>query len=83
MVLGKVVKYGGLFLVAREGIKAFEKHNNHDRTQDQQMPQYARPAPTQPNSTWPDLNDYAHQPYCNGQCHNQCNSPPSYHQQKS
>jgi hypothetical protein len=37
-IIGKGIKYGGLFMVAREGLKAVEKHNENKRAQQQPQP---------------------------------------------
>jgi hypothetical protein len=44
-LIGKGIKYGGLFLVAREGLKAIEKHNNNKRAQHAQQALEEQPAP--------------------------------------
>jgi hypothetical protein len=82
MVIGKVIKYGGLFLIAKEGIKAFEKRNdNQDRSRDHQIPHDIQ-TQAQPTSNWRNGNDYIHQAYCNGQCDSRCNGPPAYKEPK-
>ena len=51
-ILTTSVKYGGIFLAAREGVKAIERHNNKKHAQQQQMQQsmsnqYPQQAPYQ------------------------------------
>jgi len=66
------IKAGGMFLVAREGMKAYEKHEDRKHSQDQSPPQYQNlaPASAQGNTN----NQYVHQGYCNGQCGQRCGS---------
>lgn len=48
-ILSSTVKYGSLFMIAREGLKAYEQHNgNNQGQQQQQQPMYNQYSPQQP-----------------------------------
>jgi hypothetical protein len=67
-LLGSTVKYGGLFLAAREGVKAIERHNDKKNAQQQQQqqtynqyPQQQQPAYQQSRDLQAPYEDYPQQ----------------------
>jgi len=71
------IKYGAIFAVAREGIKAFERHDKNQpqqRGQDPLPQSYPQQQPRQQPLGWRDATGYVHQGWCNGQCEGRCNN---------
>lgn len=69
------IKYGALFGIAREGMKAIDRHDSRTPPQQQQPPvnqQLYMQAPAQRSMV--DEYGYAHQSWCNQSCGRQCNA---------
>ena len=73
--IGTGIKLGGLFLVAKEGMKIYEKHQQKGQSPMQQPIQQGqyRDQPQQLR----DESGYLHQTWSNGECYHQCNGSPS------
>lgn len=78
-LVGTSLKYGTLFIVAKEGMKAYEKRNDKKQPQQQQPPpmvpiqqgSYGQPQPQYPQQAR-DVSSCFHQVWCNGQCGGKC-----------
>lgn len=74
------IKYGALFGIAREGMKAIDRHSSNQTPPQQSHSNqqlYLQP-PVQRSTV--DENGYAHQSWCNGACGGRCNGAASQYQ---
>jgi hypothetical protein len=87
-LLGSTVKYGGLFLVAREGMKTYERHNEKKRNEQQYLPpQGSRSVEQTPYASQPPPQQFEqprsvqgsfHQVWCKGNCGGHCIPPETW-----
>ena len=77
-LLGTGIKYGTIFVVAREGLKSYENHKQKKQTRDvppqpiQQGDYVQQTFPQQPTDYPHSVSESFHQVWCNRQCGGKC-----------
>ena len=79
-LLGTSVKYGTIFLIAKQGVKKYEEHKQKKQTRQlEPLPiqpgEYVQPPfPQQQLGSPRSVSESFHQVWCNGRCGGKCNA---------